>query len=453
LAIPSLDELISFAEKVAAKTKAYGAEEAESYVLWGQSLDAEIQGGLVSIREGETAGIGVRAVIGKRVGFAAASSIDERKAFDTAEKAVKVAQIRPEDPKFVQLPDPVKRESRSGQFDEKILDVTGTDIVKAVKNIVEEAKEVDSRITYVGGSIGLVVNQFAVANTRGINVGDRGTGIAGGIYCKAKQNAEDRTGTESIFSRKLVDFTGIGTTAARRAIESLGAKKLDAPKTLPVIFDSYTSTMFLSLLSYAVSARSVQESRSALGGKMGEKVAWKNFTVKDDSWMQDGMRTAKYDAEGIPTTVKPVIEKGVLKNYLYDSYTAHNEGKTSTGNAARGSGESYLQTPGISPVNWYVEPGKKPLEDLVTEVDEAILVRFSLMGVGHSNYISGDFSVVATNPFYIRKGTIVYPLHPITVAGNVYEALTNIIEIGSDLRLSLTGKSPSILISSLSCTP
>ncbi|MCW4025903.1 MAG: TldD/PmbA family protein, partial [Candidatus Bathyarchaeota archaeon] len=255
-----------------------------------------------------------------------------------------------------------------------------------------------------------------------------------------------------LFSRRLIDFEGVGDIAAKRAVESLGAEKLQKPEKLPVIFDNYTSPMFLSLLSYGVSAMSVQEGRSALIGKLGEKIAWQNLTVMDDSWMEDGLNTTKYDAEGIPTTVKPVIEKGVLKNYLYDSYTAHFEKKESTGNARR-RGEAYLQTPTISPVNYYVEPGSKSLEELVAEVDEGLLVRYSLLGAGHSNYISGDFSVVATNPFYIKDGSVANPLYPVTIAGNAYEALMKIVDIGSDLRLSSTGKTPSILVSDLTCTP
>jgi len=113
----------------------------------------------------------------------------------------------------------------------------------------------------------VVIAQFAVANSRGINAGDSGTGIGGWIDCKAKQNGEERTGLESLSSRRLIDFEGAGDIAAKRAIESLGAKKLQKPEKLPVIFDNYTSPMFLSLLSYGVSAMSVKEGRSALIGR------------------------------------------------------------------------------------------------------------------------------------------------------------------------------------------
>jgi len=205
-------------------------------------------------------------------------------------------------------------------------------------------------------------------------------------------------------------------------------------------------------MSYGVSARSVQEGRSALSGKLGENVAWKKLNVFDDSWMSDGLNTVKYDAEGIPTTVKPIIERGILRSYLHNSYTAHLEGKTSTGNAVR-SGEGYLQTPRIAPINYYMEPSSKSLEELKSTINEGLLVRYSLMGVGHSNFVSGNFSVVATNAFYLKNKEIVYPLYPITIAGNAYNALNEIIEVGSDLRLSIIGKTPSVLVSNLTCTP
>jgi PmbA protein len=447
-----LDDLISLAERVVKKAEVYGAQEAESYISWTHSLEGNIQGGLINLREGETAGLGVRAVLGKRVGFAAVSSINEAKIFEAAQNAVKVARIRPKDSKFFHLPDPVRSSSKSGFFDDKMLTITADELLQKTSLIVKEAEDVDKRIRFVQSGIDVNINQFAVANSRGINVGDAGTGIDGSVYCKAIESGEERMGFDSISSRKLVDFTGIGDTAAKRAIESLGSKKLAEPRTLPVIFDNYTSSIFLSLLSYGISARSVQEGRSVLSNKLGKKVASKNLTVIDDSWMVDGLNTVKCDAEGIPTTVKPVIERGILRNYLHNSYTAHQEGKASTGNAVRG-GEDYLQTPGISPINYCIEPSRKSLVELISSIDEGLLVRYSLMGVGHSNFVSGDFSVVASNAFYIKNKKVVHSLYPVTIAGNAYQALRNIIEVGSDLRLSFTGKIPSVLVSNLTCTP
>jgi PmbA protein len=333
-----------------------------------------------------------------------------------------------------------------------MLTVTADELLQKTSLIVKEAEDMDKRIRFVQGGIDVNIKQFAVANSRGINTGDSGTGISGSVNCKAIESGEEQMGFESISSRKLIDFSGIGRIAAKRAVESLGSQKLKEPRTLPVLFDNYTSSIFLSLLSYGVSARSVQEGRSVLSNKLGKKVASKNLTIIDDAWMADGLNTVRCDAEGIPTTVKPVLEQGVLRRYLHNSYTAHQEGRISTGNAVSG-GEDYLQTPGIAPINYLIEPGKRSLERLISSIDEGLLVRYSLMGAGHSNFVSGDFSVVASSAFYVKNKRIVHSLYPVTIAGNAYKAIGDIVEVGSDLRLSIAGKIPSILVSNLTCTP
>ncbi len=202
-----LDNLISLAERVVKKAEVYGAEEAEAYISRTRSINSSIQGGLINLSEGETAGLGVRVVLGKRVGFAAVSSIDEQKVFKAAHDAIKIARIRPADSNFLHLPDPVKRSSKSGYFDDNMLDLTGSDLMTKASIIVKEAEDISQQITFVSGGIGVGFNHFAVANSRGINIGDSGTGIGGGIYCKAVEGGEERTGYESISSRRLFYFS------------------------------------------------------------------------------------------------------------------------------------------------------------------------------------------------------------------------------------------------------
>ena len=193
--MPELSDLISLAERVVKKAEASGAEEAECYISWARKIDTIIQGGLINVREGETVGVGVQAVIGGSVGFAAVSSMDEQKAYDTAIQAVKVARIRPEDPTFHHLPDPVKRPSRGGLFDQEILNVAAGSLTERAHRIVEEAESIDKRIVFVYGEVGLGGDEFAIANSRGISAGDFGTGMSGGIYCKAA--AKGRSGPDT----------------------------------------------------------------------------------------------------------------------------------------------------------------------------------------------------------------------------------------------------------------
>jgi len=445
----SLDDLISTAETVVKKTLGLGADEAECYLSRQRTVEVEVNGDLVTVNEGETVGAGIRATIGRRVGFASVSTIESEKLYASADRAVSLARVRPEDPKFRHLPDPVKRPSKSGIFDERVESLGPAQLIDGSHKALAEARS-HRELSFVYGSFLANTWMFAVANSRGVNCGDRRTAMDGYISCKASSKNEERTGSDLIISRSLVTYDGLGESAAKRAISSLGSQRLD-PIELPVIFDNHTSTLFTMLLGYGISARSVQEKRSALEGKLGQGVASPNVTIVDDAEMADGIRTAAYDDEGVPTMRKPIIEDGVLKTYLYDSYSAHLEGRESTGNGLRQAREPYKALPQPSPINYHVKPGSKTLDAMIRETDRAVLARYELMGAGHSNWLTGDFSVVATNAFLIEKSEVKHPLRPTTVAGNVYEALKNVVEVGSDLRLDGQGKVPSLKIARLKC--
>ncbi len=445
----SLDDLISTAETVVKKAIGLGAEEAECYISSQTATEAENIGGLVTASEGATVGAGIRATIGRRVGFASVSTVENEKLYAAAERAVSLARVRPEDPKFRHLPDPVKRPSKSGIFDESVESLTAAELIGASHKVFAEARSHEP-ISFVYGMLAANAIEFAVANSRGVNCRDRATVMGGYVSCKASGANEEKTAMDSVISRSLVTFDGLGESAANRAISSLGSQRLE-PVDLPVIFDNHTSTLFTMLLAYGISARSVQEKRSALEGRLGEKVASSNVTIIDDMEMQDGIRTAAYDDEGVPTLRKPIIEEGVLKTYLYDSYSALLEGRESTGNGLRHGREPYKAMPSPSPINYYVKPGPQALEAIVRDTDRAVLARYELMGAGHSNWLTGDFSVVATNAYLVENGEVKHPLRPTTIAGNIYEAFRNVVDVGSDLRLDSQGKVPSLKISRLKC--
>jgi PmbA protein len=208
--------------------------------------------------------------------------------------------------------------------------------------------------------------------------------------------------------------------------------------------------LFKEMLGSAIDAENVIEGRSYLKDKIGENVASRNTTIVDDGQLPEGIETSKIDGEGIPRRTTTLIDSGVLKTYLYDSYSSLIQDKESTGNATREWPEPFLQSPSTSTTNLVVKPGTKKLDELLGEVDEGVLVTDDVMGAGTSNLITGDFSIVAPNSYLVKKGQIVHPLEPVSVAGNFFEALKTIREIGSDARLLDEGRIPSIVIEDLS---
>ena len=180
----------------------------------------------------------------------------------------------------------------------------------------------------------------------------------------------------------------------------------------------------------ALKADNVQRNQSPLAGKIGEPVAADCITVYDEGLRPGGLRTWAFDDEGTAHQKTALIEKGVLQGFLYDNYTAKNEGKESTGNASRAG---YLSTPSIEATNFHIVSGNETAESLIKEVDNGFLIYY-LQGAHSSNPVSGEFSVVATPAWKIRKGEIAHSTRGIMLAGNIFEVLKNVSVVANNER-------------------
>jgi PmbA protein len=206
--------------------------------------------------------------------------------------------------------------------------------------------------------------------------------------------------------------------------------------------------LFSVIFPNGISALNVQENRSVYKGRIGSQVANEALSIVDDGTLPKGFGTAKTDDEGVPRQRTPIIETGVLSNILYDNYTAKRENRESTGNASRqlGQGSAYANQPMIRPSNLVLSLGAGGFDDLLRQMGNGVLVKGSLTGALHSNVITGDFSVNASNAFKVENGQVAYPLKPCTIAGNLYEALNSVTAIGSDTRSFRTVLCPSLII-------
>lgn len=444
------NELAALADSGVKKALAKGAEEAEVFVSYADILSIIIERAVTKARQGAPRGIGVRVVVDGRVGFAATSGTDEAQMGQVAEEAVAVARIRPLDPDFKHFHDPVKRSSREGIMDDRVIEFSEKDALREVSMLAKMAFEHDKRIKSLWGNVGVDRGAFAIANSRGIAASSKGAYISAGIYCVAVKDGKPKTGSEFLLSRELPDFSEIGTKAADRAVKMLEAKPLSKSLKTTTLWENVSIGFLLgNMLKAASNARNVQEGKSYFKGKIGEEVASNIVTVVDDGQLPEGLSTQKIDGEGVPMQATTLIERGTLKTYLYDSYSALRENKESSGNAKREWPEPFLKTPTVSTTNLVVEQGRKNLEELIAEVDEGVFITDMVMGIGHANTITGEFSVVAPNSFLIEKGEVVNPLEPVTVAGNFFHALKRVRKMGCDARLLPMGKIPSIIIGDL----
>jgi PmbA protein len=174
----------------------------------------------------------------------------------------------------------------------------------------------------------------------------------------------------------------------------------------------------------------VQRNQSALKDKIGRKVASEKVSIYDDGLMDGGIRTWRFDGEGVPQQKTLVVKKGILQSFIYDNYTAKKEGKESTGNGAR---PGYLSTPSVDSTNFHILPGKKSAEELVREAGDGLLV-YSVQGAHSSNPASGEFSVVASPAWKIKDGEVAFASKGAMVAGNIFQVLMNVSELASNER-------------------
>jgi PmbA protein len=230
----------------------------------------------------------------------------------------------------------------------------------------------------------------------------------------------------------------VGRIAAQRTLRRLGGRKVKTAR-VPIVFDPMVGRSLLGNIFEAASGDSIYRGASFLTGKLGDRIAGENVTVVDDGTMRGGFGSAPFDSEGVPTRRTVVVERGVLKSYLLNTYTAKKLGLATTGNAARG----LAGTPGIGAGNFYLEPGTKSAKEIIAAIPDGLYVT-ELLGFG-VNLVTGDYSRGAGG-LWISRGELAYPVEEITIAGNLKDMLQNIAEVGTDLEFRGSVACPTIRI-------
>jgi PmbA protein len=223
----------------------------------------------------------------------------------------------------------------------------------------------------------------------------------------------------------------------------LGARRVPTQK-VPIVFAPEVARSLIGSLFEAASGDSIWRHASFLAGKLGETIAAPNLTLVDDNTMMlptgvGGFGTSPFDGEGLPSRRTVVVENGVLRNYLLNTYTARKLGMKSTHNASRG----LAGTPGIGCGNLYLEPGTLTPEQIIRDIPAGLYVT-SLMGFG-TNIVTGDYSRGATG-LWIENGVLTHAVEEITIAGNLGEMLRNVTAIGNDLKFRSSVASPTLRI-------
>jgi len=418
------DSLLEYAHQLIALALREGAAEAEVYGMVGRSVDADLRKGSVEMAsESFHRGLGLRAVVKGAVGFSSTSDMSLLEY--VAKNAVKSAKVRGLDESWRSLPSPEMVVPVQGIFDPRLEQIGPEECLEAAASMLEGCRTV-SEAEPVSGGVACVCGTGFVINSLGLELMETATLMQASMETIAKAG-DVATGSEFFNSRSFQSsMEAVGKAAAVMARTSLAGTKAESG-TFDVLFKPLAVAELLenTILS-AFEADNVQKGRSSLKGRVGEMISSEGLNVHDDGLLAGGLDSSAFDGEGAPSRRTVLIEKGILKGFLYDSYTAGKDGVKSTGNAVR---QGYSDVPRVGVRNLIVS---SPVAYDLLEETKGYLIN-GLIGAHTANPISGDFSVEARNAFRVSPGDLPAPIRSLMLAGNIYDLLKN-VEIGTDVR-------------------
>ncbi|MEM1650296.1 MAG: TldD/PmbA family protein [Sulfolobales archaeon] len=414
-----IENIVERGIKVATKL---GVGEVEVYAI--RRIGTDIVGttrGIERLSSGERIDVGVRVVIGKKVSVQGGMISRAEDLDSIVETAVKIARTLPEDPLWVSLPKGLGKSHVEETLDPKIVEPNTDYFIDVVQLLLKRSSEIDRRAFTSSASVHLSTVERAIGNSYGEIQRENSTEFSVFVSVKATEAGEESGYYEAYVAPTLARFNPdeIVGKATEVAVKTLGARRVNTGDYELVFIPKVFAGVIQSLIVPAVCADSVQKGRSPLKDKIGRQVLSENLTIVDDGTYPGLMGTRSFDDEGVPTKRKVVFDRGVLNGFLYDTYTALVEGKSSTGNAFRNVPYS-TPTPWIS--NLLVEPGSGDLSDLVKDVKKGVVV-YATIGEWLSNPVSGLLNATITNGMYIESGEERFPVKGVVLSGNVYEVL------------------------------
>ncbi|MCU0677558.1 MAG: TldD/PmbA family protein [Myxococcota bacterium] len=446
-----LDELLEVADGVVAAARKAGADVAEATVRGGSHLSTKVR-----LREPElveeagSRSLGLRVMLGQQVAVTYTSDFSAAGRARLVEDVIELAKLSQPDP-FAGPPDPSKLSKPEQHVDLDVYDpkmdaLTAAEALVRAKDGEDAALNYDPRITNSEGATFTRASGESVLVTSG---GFRGT--TRGTYASLvvspvadDADGKKRSGYHWAAKRHLAELEearGVGEEAARRTLRKLGASKI-ASCELPVVFDPDTARSLLGLLASCVNGGSIWRRSSYLLERLGTKVASDLVTVIDDPLIPKAPGSRPFDGEGLLSRRNVVVESGVLKTYLMDTYAAKKLSMESTASASRGSSGGV----GASTTNFVLQPGTISREQLLRDTKRGLYVT-EMMGFGF-NAVTGDFSRGASG-FLIEDGELTQPVSEVTISLNLDEILQRIDAVADDLDLRTSTASPTFRVSAM----
>jgi PmbA protein len=423
-----------------------GATLAEAVVRDGTEFSTLVRMGEVeTLKESGSRALGLRVFLGQQAASTYSSDFTPDGLERLVSGAMELAKITSPDP-TAGLPEKSELGSLSGDlqlyFDD-VYSLAPEERIEYARRAEKAALSADPRLKNSdGGSFDAGTGRKVLANSLGF-VGEYQRSLCSVYAAPIAQSEDGGMQRDYWYSSartlsKLDTPENVGREAARRTLRRIGARKI-ASTRVPVVLDPMVASSLLDNIFEAATGDAVYRQATFLADQLGEKIFGENITLIDDGTMVGGFGTTPFDGEGVPTRRTVVVEKGVLKSYLLNTYTARKLGLKTTGNASRG----LAGTPGTGSGNFYLEPGRRTQQQIIAGIPRGLYVT-EFLGFG-VNLVTGDFSRGASG-LWIENGELTYPVEEITIAGNLKDMLNNVAEIGNDLQFRSSLASPTVRI-------
>lgn len=432
-------EINAFIRRLFERAKEAGLEQCEVYYSGGSEFETEVfKGEIVSYKVSDRRGLSFRALVDGKMGYAATQVLDEE-AIDMLVDGVRtnLSLLEDEDEQFLYAGGGEYRPLDC--YDAGVAALSAREKIDMALEMEKAALAADSRVEQVGDcAVFTSADEQRIVNTLGLDVSHRANMVGGYVSPVAKQADQVNSAFGMFFqsSAEHIDVEQVAQRAVSDAVGGLNAAPV-ASGSYRVVLRGDVMASILSAFDGVFSAASAQKGLSLLKGREGEVIADPCVTLWDDPHMAGGLASSPFDAEGVPTYQKAVIENGRFTTLLHNLKTAHKQGVRTTGNASKAG---YAAQIAVAPSNFYFAPGEKTLEQLLEQVGEGLFIT-DVSGL-HSgaDSISGDFSV-GCKGFAIRGGKLCEGVGQITLAGNFFDLLRDARGFADEVKFGFPSQS------------
>ena len=421
------EDVLSIIQPLIQTAEKEGADEVELYALSRSEKTVNFEtSALKSASSSRVQGVGIRVLVNKSLGFASANSFDTSRILEALQDAISIAKTTPSmDHYFLSKPQKIK--SVKDLYSEDTAHLSMDETIDYGKDLLKHISDFDSRLSVESGDISSRVDDYAIATSAGIEDTEKKTALSWQVLGWAVDGSDIGSfefEVDSVVSVNDMNLESGAKMFAEKALRNLGAKRTDAFKGTAIFSPEAAYDLFEMLISSA-KATAIHSGSSFLQDKLGERIAIPDLTVTDNGSAPGNASSSSFDREGISCGPLKILDSGVFKGVLHNTFTANKDGLTSTGHASGG----FRSAPDIGATNIEIHKGAASFDHMFSGIDRGIYIqRVSV----DPDFTSGDFSAVMKGGQLIETGELKMTLKEMTVTGNLFDALHNITGISKE---------------------